>query len=264
MEKKHALNSLSACLDDVKSWLSKNFLFLNLDKSEVIVFVPSETRTQNTLNLEFLNFAISSQVRNLGVEIDNGLKFDKQISSVVGSSFCYLRSLSKIKTFLSKASLEVAIHTFITSRLDYSKSLYYGVSKTQISRLQVVQNAAARFLKGCKKFDHAMPLLRSLHWLPVQYRIEYKILLLVYKSLNNLAPSYLTDLLHPYTPKRGLRSGNKFLLQIPRIRLKTRGNRAFEVAGPTLWNNLPTQIKMAFLEFKSTLKTHLFVSAFNM
>ncbi len=173
MEKKHALNSLSACLDDVKSWLSKKNPFLNSDKSEVIVFVLSETRTQNTLNLEFLNFAISSQVRNLGVEIDNGLKFDKQISSVVGSSFCYLRSLSKIKTFLSKASLEVAIHTFITSRLDYSKSLYYGVSKTQISHLQVAQNAAARFLKGCKKFDHVTPILRSLHWLPVQYRIEY-------------------------------------------------------------------------------------------
>ncbi len=127
MEKKHVLNSLSACLDDVKSWLSKNVLFLNSDKSEVIVFGPSETRTQNILNLEFLNFAISSQVQNLGVEIDNGLKFDRQISSVVGSSFFYLRSLSKIKTFLSNASLEVAIHAFITPRLDYCNSLYYGV-----------------------------------------------------------------------------------------------------------------------------------------
>ncbi len=72
-EKKHVLNSLSACLDDVKSWLSKKCFFLNSDKSEVIVFGPSEPRTQNILNLEFLNFAISSQVRNLGVKIDSGL-----------------------------------------------------------------------------------------------------------------------------------------------------------------------------------------------
>ncbi len=141
------------------------------------------------------------------MEIDNGLKFDKQISSVVGSSFFYLRSLSlklnflsKIKFFLSKASLEVAIHAFITSRLDYWNSLYYGISKTQISRLPLVQNAAARFLKGCKKLYHVTPLLKSLHWLPVHYRIEYKMLLLVYKCLNNLAPPNLTNLLHPYTP----------------------------------------------------------------
>lgn len=72
-ENKRALNSLSACLDDIKPWLSKNYLFLNLDKSEVIVFVPSETRTQNKLNLECLNFT-TSKVWNLGVEIDNGLK----------------------------------------------------------------------------------------------------------------------------------------------------------------------------------------------
>jgi len=97
----------------------------------------------------------------------------------------------------------------------------------------------------CKKFEHVTPLLRSLHWLPVQYRIEYKILLLVYKSLNNLAPLYLSYLLHLYTPKRGLRSVNKFLLQIPRTRLKNRGNGAFEVAGLTLWNKFPIQIKMA-------------------
>lgn len=184
----------------------------------------------------------------------------------MGSSFFYLRSLSKIKSFLSTASLEVAVHAFITSRLDYCNSLYYGVAKTQITRLQVVQNAAARFLKGCKKFEHVTPLLKSLHWLPVQFRIEYKILLLVYKSLNNLAPLYLSELLHLYTPKRGLRSVNKCLLQIPRTRLKNRGNRAFEVAGPTLWNKLPTQIKMAssLSEFKSALKTHLFDAAFNM
>ncbi len=154
-----AIDTLTACLADVKSWLSKNVLFLNPDKTEVIVFSPSEHMPSVQINLRTLNSFISPHVRNLGVVFDNSLKFDKQISAVVGSSFFHLRSLSKIKSFLSKSSLEVAIHAFITSRLDYCNSLYFGISKSQISRLQVVQNAAARFLKGCKKFDHATPLL---------------------------------------------------------------------------------------------------------
>ncbi len=135
-----AIDTLTACLADVKSWLSKNFLFLNPDKTEVIVFSPSEHGANIQPNLGNLNSFISPHVRNLGVVFDNSLKFDKQISAVVGSSFFHLRSLSKIKSFLSKSSLEVAIHAFITSRLDYCNSLYFGISKSQISRLQVVQN----------------------------------------------------------------------------------------------------------------------------
>ncbi len=113
-----SIDTLTACLADVKSWLSKNFLFLNPDKTEVIVFSPSEHGASIQPNLGNLNPFISPHVQNLGVVFDNSLKFDKQISAVVGSSFFHLRSLSKIKSFLSKSSLEVAIHAFITSRLD--------------------------------------------------------------------------------------------------------------------------------------------------
>uniref|UniRef100_A0A8C2CFE3 Complement component 5 n=1 Tax=Cyprinus carpio TaxID=7962 RepID=A0A8C2CFE3_CYPCA len=196
--------------------------------------------------------------------MDRCLKFHKQISAVIGSSFFSLHSLTKIKYFLPKRSMETAIHALITSRLDYCNSLYFGISKSQTARLQIVQNAAARFLKGKRKFDHATPLLRSLHWLPINFRIDFKILLLVFESLNDLASSYLSDLLHPYLPTRGLRSKDKFLLQIPTTRLKSRGNRAFEVAGPTLWNKLPLHIRSAstLSEFKSCLKTYLFSVAF--
>lgn len=195
-----SLGNLTACLEDVKAWLANNFLFLNSDKTEVIVFNSSESRPSNHLDLESLNQFISPQVRNLGVMVDRCLKFDKQISAVIGSSFFSLHSLTKIKSFLPKRSMETAIHALITSRLDYCNSLYFGISKSQMARLQVVQNAAARFLKGKRKFDHATPLLRSLHWLPINFRIDFKILLLVFKSLNDLAPSYLSDLLHPYLP----------------------------------------------------------------
>ncbi len=142
-------------------------------------------------------------------------------------------------------TLEIAIHALITTRLDYCNSLYLCISKSSIARLQLVQNAPVKFLKGQCKFDHVTPILKSLHWLPVHLRIEFKILLYVFKSINNLAPSYLSDQLYPYNPSRNLRSGDQRLLSVPRSRIKHRVDRAFVVAGPRLWNSLPAYIRSA-------------------
>ncbi|KAI2668349.1 Unconventional myosin-VIIb [Labeo rohita] len=154
----------------------------------------------------------------------------------------------------------MAVHAFVTSRLDYCNSLYCGISKSQIARLQLVQNAAARFLRKCRKHEHITPILKDLHWLPVSQRIHFKILLFVYKSLHNLAPAYLSELLHLYSPSRTLRSCDQALLVVPHVRLKRRGARAFAVAGPQLWNILPLEIRMApsLSSFKSLLKTYFF------
>ncbi len=262
-QNKHAaLESLFACLDEVKTWLSQFFLFLNESKTEVIAFGPSDNNLgSRSIDLDYLAPFTSSCIKNLGVFWDQGLKFDKQINAVISSCFFQLRLLSKIKYFLSLKTLEIAIHALITTRLDYCNSLYLGISKSSIARLQLVQNAAARFLKGQRKFDHVTPILKSLHWLPVHHRIEFKILLFVFKSINNLAPSYLSDLLYAYNPTRNLRSGDQRLLSVLRSRLKYRGDRAFAVAGPSL----PAYIRSAqsLTVFKSSLKTYLFSLAFN-
>ncbi len=126
----------------------------------------------------------------------------------------------------------MAVHAFVTSRLDYCSSLYCGISKSQIARLQLVQNAAARLLLKCRKHEHITLVLRSLHWMPVCQRIDFKILLFVYKSLHNFAPVYLYELLHLYTLSRSLRSCDQALLVGPHVRLKRRWERAFAVAGP--------------------------------
>lgn len=136
------LDSLTACLEVVKAWLANNFLFLNSDKTEVIVFDPSETRPRHDLDLGSLDLFISLQVRNSGVMLHSSLKFNKQISAVIGSNFFYFRLLAKIKSYLPKRSLEIAIHALITSRLNYCNPLYFDVSKSQTAHLQIVQNAA--------------------------------------------------------------------------------------------------------------------------
>lgn len=208
-----AINLLLLCLEEVKAWLAHNFLLLNEDKSEVIVFCPNDNSQFISPDLESLSSFKSPRVQNLGVLVDQHQKFDKHILSVISSSFYQLRLLSNIKGFLTPKTLEMA-------------------SSSQITRLQLVQNAAARLIHKCCKYDHITLILKSLHWLPVRQRIDFKILLFVFKSLHNLVPVYLSELVHPYTPSRSLRSYDQALLVIPRVRLKRRGERAFAVAGP--------------------------------
>lgn len=197
--------------------------------------------------------------------MDPQLKLESQICSVVRTSFFHLRQLAKIKHFLARQQFETVIHAFVTTRLDYCNALYFGVSHSSIARLQLVQNAAARLLTGTRKFEHITPILSSLHWLPVHFRIHFKLLLFVFKCLNGAAPLYLSELLCPYNPARSLRSADQLLLSVPRTSRKLRGDRAFAVAAPKLWNELPFHIRQAssIPVFKSLLKTYLFTLAFN-
>jgi len=136
------------------------------------------------VNLGSLSQYIKPTVTNLGVKIDPDLKLDRQIRSVVKTSFFQLRQLAKIKPFLSKQHFETVIHAFVTTRLDYCNALYVGVSGSSIAHLQMVQNAAARLLTGTRKYEHISPILSSLHWLPIYHRIHFKILLFVFKGSN--------------------------------------------------------------------------------
>ncbi len=223
---------LLACLKEAKLWLTQNFLALNENKTEIVLFGPSNFYDLGDLDLGDLSSYVSPCAKNLGVLFDSGLKFNKQINSVVKSCFYNLRRLAKVKPFLSLKNFEIVIHSFITSRLDYCLQNLY---------LQMVQNAAA------SKFDHISPILTSLHWLPVKQRIELNILVLVFKALYGLAPAYLSDLLRCHTPSRALRSGNLGVLSVRRSRLKHRGDR------------LPGSIRMvsSLSSFKFKLKAHL-------
>ena len=160
---KESTNALSNCLKDVKTWLELNFLSLNNNKTEIIVFGKSELLDGIDNVLGPLASYSRPSVRNLGVIFDNGFKFNKQISSVVKTSFFQLRLLAKVKPYLPPKDFERVIHLFIMSRLDYCNSLYFGVDQCLLRRLQLVQNAAACLLTGKRQYDHITPVLASLH-----------------------------------------------------------------------------------------------------
>ena len=147
---------------------------------------------------------------------------------------------------------------------DYCNSILHGTTSKVLNKLQYVQNSAARLLTNTRSRDHITPVLRDLHWLPVKQRIHFKTLITTYKALNNLAPSYLCDLLKRHVPSRSLRSGDANLLDVPKTKRRTWGDRAFSFAAPTLWNALPKTLRDAstLQTFKTALKTHLFNIAF--
>ena len=124
------------------------------------------------------------------------------------------------------------------SRLDYCNSLLYGCPKYPINRLQTVQKNAARLILKVPKTDHVTPHLQTLHWLPVDARIQYKICCLCFSAINPFGPQYLVDLFKIYATSRQLRSSaDTCTLCIPSVHTKT-----FLHSAPTLWNNLSKAI----------------------
>ena len=168
--------------------------------------------------------------------------------------------MGRIRKYLSLDGLKMLVNVLVTSRLDFCNCLLYSIPKYQRDKLQRIQNTAARLVMGVKLSDHATPILNNLHWLPVEKKIEFKILLITYKTIHGHSADYLKPLIEMHQPSRTLRSASRSLL-CPQ---KNYGCRAFSFAALKLWNSLAEDIKNAKtgICFKNKLKTHLFRKAF--
>jgi len=261
---------LNEAYGSVSEWLSSNFLKLNHSKTEVLLIGSASAldrckQYSSSITLGGVTLPFASSARNLGVTFDQSLSFKLHISNVCRSSYYQLRNIARIRNYFDRDSLEVLLHAFITSRLDYCNSLLAGAPNCDLRRLQLIQNFAARILVNCRLRDRISPILSQLHWLPVPSRIQFKILLFTFKALNDLGPPYISKAIVPLQSRRNLRSNNAFSLAVPRSRSVSFGDRAFSVCAPKLWNSLPVDIRTApsLTSFKSLLKTHLFRLAFH-
>uniref|UniRef100_A0A3B3CUW0 Reverse transcriptase domain-containing protein n=1 Tax=Oryzias melastigma TaxID=30732 RepID=A0A3B3CUW0_ORYME len=202
----YKLQSLLDCLTSITTWLSNNHLVLNSQKTETLIFAPENKIPSIRQHLGSLSSSVQSSLRNLGVLFDKSMSLEGHSKQLVKNCFYHLRNVAKLKSILSRSDLETIIHAFISSRLDYCNSLFTCFNKRSLNRLQLVQNSAARLLTGTSKRTHITPILSALHWLPVKFRIDFKILLLVFRALHGQAPIYICDLLTPYSLARSLRS----------------------------------------------------------
>jgi len=263
---KTAEERLLRCLDSVAEWMKSNRLSLNPSKTQFMRCATQRRLSQlNTTPILFRGESITpaSSVRNLGVIVDQSLSFRPHISHVVSSCFYQLRRMKSSLKRLPSNTVRDIVNSFVISRIDYCNCLLAKSPQCSLRRLQRVMNAAARLVCGAGRRAHITPLLRDrLHWLRIEQRVTYKLCLLVYKTLHDMAPSYLSELCRPAAdnPARTkLRSAMQANLQVPRTRTLF-GDRAFAVSGPLAWNNLPADLRAAnnIIVFKSKLKTYLF------
>ena len=265
-----AVTAIQHCVDDIRNWMTNDKLLLNDDKTEFLMIGTKKQLAK--VNIDYIligdcTIRPKGVVKNLGTWLDSTLSMNSPVNNTCSNAFYYLYNIRRIRKYLSRRSTETLIHAFVSSRVDYCNSLLYGLPAYQLNKLQRVQSAAARLIFLESKYCHVRPLLYNLHWLPVKFRIDFKILLLTYKAINGLAPFYLQELITLKEACRyKLHSDCDGLLQNP-VKFKTLttlGDRSFAAAAPQLWNSLPYLIRSSrsVASFKKTLKTFLFQKAF--
>src|SRR6218665_1855467 len=228
---------------------------MNLDTSELTV-CGALIRTSTT-------------VHNLSVLLESDLSMSRHVAWTVGYCFRQLRLIRSCIKSLPLGAAKAAVAAFVTSRVNHCNSLLAGAPACLLDGVQSVLNAAARLICNRRKYDHVTPLLRNvLPWLPVPFRIEYKLCLLVFLSLHGAVPEYLRGCcIGTHSSASGLRLRLLENTDLRLQRMRTHfGDRAFSAAGPRCWNSLPPAIRFADSvdSFKAQLKTHLFAKAYPM
>ena len=257
-----AVEAMEQCIQAIRSWMIKDKLRLNDNKTEFMII---GTRKQLAkVNIDGLSVGESiiapvTSVRNLGSWFDQYLSMTPHINKICKAASFHIYNIRRIRKYLNNDATQTLVHSIVIGRLDYCNSLLYKVPAVHMSKLQRIQNSAARLVCSTPRFNHITPVLFSLHWLPVAYRIEFKILVLTFKAIYQLAPSYICNLVRLKEKcKYQLRSSEELLLQLPMGKTKkTLGDRSFQIAAPTLWNSLPASVRDIdnFLVFKRTIKT---------
>ena len=260
------VTAIQHCVDDIRNWMTNNKVLLSDDKTEFVMIVTKQLLAK--VNIEHILIGdcvirAKEVVKNLGTWLDSTLSMNSHVNNTCSNASYYMFNIRRIRKYLSRRSTKRLIHAFVSSRVDCCLPAYH------LNKLQKVQNAAVRLIFQESKYCHVRPLLYNLHWLPVKFRIDFRMLLLTYKAINGLAPFYLYELISlEKACKYKLRSDCDGLLLNP-VKFKTlttSEDRSFAAAAaaPQLWNSLPHAIRCSpsVASFKKTLKTFLLQKLF--
>ncbi len=260
----HILN-MQSCLDSVRAWMQDMCLKMNDAKTEFILFGSTQqlAKCSNTsISIGECNIEACNVVRNLGAFFDRCMTMEYHVQRKCQAAYAQLALISRIRVYLDDKTAEQLIHTLVHSHIDYCNSLLLGLPQCLIRKLQLVQNSAARVLCRVRKYDSIIPTLRQLHWLPVAYRIKFKVCCLTFRAVHGEGPAYIQDMM--IRQNSGIRHSNGAItLRVPRTKTKW-GDRAFIVSAPREWNMLSADVRLCddFVSFKKKLKHHYFQLAY--
>lgn len=253
-------NDVANLLMEITKWMNWKFMKINPEKTEILLFYPKALSDKVIVQGIIVGnqcIRFSKVVKNVGIWLDEQLNLDSHINKVVSHSHKLLKDIGKIRNVISVKHTEMLVHAVISSRLDYGNSMFFNMSKSNTYKLQKVQNAAARLVKRKRKREGISSVLRELHWLKVESRVIFKIVLLVYKCINGMCSENLNRKLK--YKKFNCRPEDYLLLETNKVSTKY-GRRTFAYAGPRLWNALPlkTRTEEDIESFKRQVKTLLF------
>ena len=204
----------------------------------------------------------AANAKNLGVQFDSDFSFERHINNTVKVCNYFIRDIRRVRKHLSVDFATALANALVSSRLDYCNGLLYNVPKVLLKKLQRVQNSLARVVTNSCRLTSSKPLLKRLHWLPVNSRISFKIATLTYKAVHTQQPPSLFKLLQfKGCTNFVTRSANHLQLQHPPVGINNFGRRAFGYAAPSVWNSIPFHIRSAtsIMAFRKQLKTYYFI-----
>ena len=213
---KTVLLTLKKCLHKIKSSMSQNMLKLNLDKTQLLVCGKKRLLHLYQVDIDHfntdlqINCSLMTSAKLLGVFLDQTLSLEHMVTETCKTCYFKLTKLRNLRGFLSVKHKIMLVKSFVVSRLDYCNCLYACIPYYLLRKLEKVLNACIRFIYDISLFNHDLiDYYVDSHIMPIEYRIKYKLCLLVYKILNNLAPQYLSNLFCIYKPLReNLRIGD--------------------------------------------------------
>ena len=192
-------------LKDIKAWMNAFRLRLNESKTEFIYFCSRQQLkkcNENTIKVIEETINRCSIISYRGAYLDSQLSFKEHIKTKCKSAVLNIIRVWNIRKYLVKDTTHILIKSLALSHLDYANSLIMGLPVKTIKIMQNVQNLAAKVILGKQKSDSSKECLKALQWLPIKYRINYKVCTLVFKCLHAMAPTYLIKLIKNKTTKK--------------------------------------------------------------
>ena len=264
-------NVIPACIDQLKSWMNDYFLKINEGKTKIIVFArPVFHLNLSQTNVTLQNgdvITITDRIKYLGFYFDKFLSLTSHVNKVASHCYQLLKTARKLRKYITQSQMESIVHCIISSRIDYCNILLFGAQKVNcVNKLQRVQNSASKVvlkkgrLQGCPSTQR----LEILHWLPVEKRIVFKALVIIFKCFIGSAPILVSSLLVRKFPESTIDDDDYNCdfddrLFYPNLSI---GRRAFRFYAPRIWNALPMHLRESpnINIFKRKLKTYLWSS----